>query len=27
MNLWLDKVTVCQYGNAPVLDKKSLDWS
>ncbi|EES8168614.1 YscQ/HrcQ family type III secretion apparatus protein, partial [Escherichia coli] len=24
MNLWLDKVTVCQYGNAPVLDKKSL---
>ncbi|EHA3355127.1 TPA: YscQ/HrcQ family type III secretion apparatus protein, partial [Escherichia coli] len=20
MNLWLDKVTVCQYGNAPVLD-------
>ncbi|EFK4993056.1 YscQ/HrcQ family type III secretion apparatus protein, partial [Escherichia coli] len=21
MNLWLDKVTVCQYGNAPVLDK------
>ncbi|EER7364971.1 YscQ/HrcQ family type III secretion apparatus protein, partial [Escherichia coli] len=22
MNLWLDKVTVCQYGNAPVLDKK-----
>ncbi|EER6825207.1 YscQ/HrcQ family type III secretion apparatus protein, partial [Escherichia coli] len=23
MNLWLDKVTVCQYGNAPVLDKKS----
>ncbi|HBB0009461.1 TPA: YscQ/HrcQ family type III secretion apparatus protein, partial [Escherichia coli] len=27
MNLWLDKVTVCQYGNAPVLDKKSLNWS
>ncbi|EFI5610222.1 YscQ/HrcQ family type III secretion apparatus protein, partial [Escherichia coli] len=25
MNLWLDKVTVCQYGNAPVLDKKSLN--
>ncbi|EMR8463285.1 YscQ/HrcQ family type III secretion apparatus protein, partial [Escherichia coli] len=24
LNLWLDKVTVCQYGNAPVLDKKSL---
>ena len=28
MNLWLDKVTVCQYGNAPALDKKkSLYWS
>ena len=24
LNLWLDKVTVCQYGNAPALDKKSL---
>ncbi|EIP6825572.1 YscQ/HrcQ family type III secretion apparatus protein, partial [Escherichia coli] len=26
LNLWLDKVTVCQYGNAPALDKKSLYW-
>ena len=22
LNIWLDKVTVCQYGNAPTLDKK-----
>ena len=26
LNLWLDKVTVCQYENAPTLDKKSLYW-
>ncbi|HCO1460742.1 TPA: YscQ/HrcQ family type III secretion apparatus protein, partial [Escherichia coli] len=27
LNLWLDKVTVCQYENTPTLDKKSLYWS
>ncbi|OUF85238.1 YscQ/HrcQ family type III secretion apparatus protein [Escherichia coli] len=26
LNIWLDKVTVCQYENAPTLDKKSLYW-
>ncbi|HCQ3022169.1 TPA: YscQ/HrcQ family type III secretion apparatus protein, partial [Escherichia coli] len=26
LSIWLDKVTVCQYENAPTLDKKSLYW-